>query len=82
MSGADKCSCREAFERLDDYLDRELTAEEVAKVEAHLCACVKCAEAYRFDGKMLECVKKKIEKIALPQELLDRVRAALAECED
>ena len=77
MSGPDKCSCREAFEKLDDYLFRELTPEEIARLEQHLCECIHCANAYKFEGKMLECVKKKIEQIALPADLRDRVRAAL-----
>ena len=76
-----ECSCREAFERLDDFLDRELTVEEIARVEAHLCECVECAEAYKFEGRALECVRAKVGKMKLPQDLHDRVIAALDECE-
>jgi anti-sigma factor (TIGR02949 family) len=76
-----ECSCREAFEKLEDFLDRELTTEELSRVEAHLCACVECAEAYRFEGRVLECVKAKVGKMKLPKDLHDRVIAALDECE-
>lgn len=78
MSG---CSCREAFQKLDDFLCRELTAEEIASVEEHLCKCVECAEAYQFEGKMLLCIKKKVEMIALPADLMERVKKALDGCE-
>jgi anti-sigma factor (TIGR02949 family) len=80
VSGPDKCSCKEAFEKLDDYLFRELTPEEIKRLELHLCECIHCANAYKFEGKMLACVKKKIEQIALPADLKERVRAALDEC--
>jgi anti-sigma factor (TIGR02949 family) len=77
MNPPDKCSCQEAFEKLDDYLHRELTPEDIARLEGHLCECIECAEEFRFEGRMLECVKRKIEMIALPQDLAERVRAAL-----
>ena len=81
MSAPDKCSCKEAFERLDAFLLRDLTPEEVKRVDAHLCECIECAEAFKLEEKVLECVKRKVSQIALPQDLLDRVKAALDECE-
>ena len=82
MNSPDKCSCQEAFEKLDDYLCRELTPEDIQRLQDHLLECIHCAEAYKFEGKMLECVKRKIEMIALPPDLAERVRAALDQCED
>ena len=32
----DRMSCEEAFRRLDDYLDRELSPDEMRQVEEHL----------------------------------------------
>lgn len=81
MSKPDKCSCQEAFEKLDDYLCRELTPDDLKRLEQHLCECIHCAEAYKFEGKMLDCVKKKIEQISLPCDLAERVRAALDKCD-
>ncbi len=82
MKTPDKCSCQEAFAKLDDYLCRELTPEDIARLEQHLCECIHCANAYKFEGKMHECIKKKVEQIALPKDLAERVRAALDKCED
>ena len=76
-----ECSCREAFAKLDDFLSRELTPEEIAMVEAHLCKCVECAEHFQFEGRMLICIKRKIEMIAMPPELAERVKKALDSCE-
>ena len=76
-----ECSCREAFLKLDDYLCRELTAAEIAEVEQHLCKCLECAEAYKFEGTMLLCIKKKVTMIALPADLMERVKKALDSCE-
>ena len=43
MSGAPRnIDCREAVERLYEYLDRELTPEVRAEVEQHLTACAGC----------------------------------------
>lgn len=81
MSEHEKCSCQEAFENLDDFLCRELTPEEIERVEAHLCECIECAEFYKFEGRMLECVKKKVAKISLPPELAQRIQSALDACE-
>jgi anti-sigma factor (TIGR02949 family) len=77
MSENTPCSCKEAFEKLDDYLCRELTADDIARLEGHLCECIECAEWYQFEGRMLECVRKKIEMISLPADLAERVKAAL-----
>ncbi|MBE2248658.1 MAG: zf-HC2 domain-containing protein [Myxococcus sp.] len=40
--------CSEVLERLSDYLDAELAAEERVKVEAHLAGCDACT---RFGGE-------------------------------
>jgi anti-sigma factor (TIGR02949 family) len=80
VSDPGKCSCQEAFEKLDDFLCRELTPEDIKRLEAHLCECIHCANAYKLEGKLHECIKKKVEQIALPCDLAERVRAALDAC--
>jgi len=81
VSEHDKCSCDEAVELLGDFLCKELTPEERERVEAHLCECIECADFYQFEGKMLECVKRKVTETQLPKELVDKVLKALDECE-
>jgi anti-sigma factor (TIGR02949 family) len=73
----DPYNCEETFRRFDDYLDRELTAEEAALVEEHLEHCEMCARELDFEASVLRQVRAKIERIAIPAGLLSRVRGAL-----
>jgi anti-sigma factor (TIGR02949 family) len=75
---ADSCyDCREAFSRLDDFLDRELTADEMARVRVHLETCEECAHHFAFEEGMLRCLRSKLGRIDVPADLLARVREAL-----
>ena len=47
MSDCDKCE-----ELLQGYLDRELSAEEVAVAEMHLEGCDYCRRRYRFEASL------------------------------
>jgi anti-sigma factor (TIGR02949 family) len=75
----DRYSCEEMFRRLDDYLDRELSAEETRVVEAHLEICALCATEYAFEAGMLREVKKKLRRIEVPASLRDKVGRAIRE---
>lgn len=70
-------TCIEVFNRLDDYLDRNLSAEEVALVARHLDDCVACAGEYRFEATMLECLKASLRRIDVPTHLLSSVMLRL-----
>lgn len=50
--------CRECFEKLQDFLDRELNAEEALLVEAHLRECGCCADEYRFEESVLRRIRE------------------------
>lgn len=75
----DRWTCAELFERLDDYLDRELSPEETEKVEEHLRLCEHCAEVFGFEESILAEVKAKIRRIQAPEGLMERIRAKLRE---
>jgi anti-sigma factor (TIGR02949 family) len=78
METPEAFTCREVFARLDDYLDRELTAEEMAMVSAHLETCAECAGEYRFERGVLEDVRGKLRRLAVPGDLLSRITARIA----
>ncbi len=78
MRNVDRFTCEEVFQRLDDYLDRELSAEEMDMVRAHFDDCVMCASEHRFERHLLDGVKEKVRRIAAPRDLLARVQAAIA----
>ncbi|HEV8357983.1 MAG TPA: zf-HC2 domain-containing protein [Gemmatimonadales bacterium] len=77
MADLDRFTCEEVFRRLDDYLDRELSTEEMRLVREHIATCAACAAEHRFEQRVLEDVKDKLRRIAMPAGLLDKVHAAI-----
>jgi len=77
METPSELKCREVFERLDDFVDRELTPAEAARVEAHLAVCANCATRYGFEASVLEGLKQRLRRITAPPELLRRILGAI-----
>ncbi len=78
MHPPDRFTCEEVFARLDDYLDRELTAEEMRLVREHLATCAACASEHRFESGVLEGVRDKLRRLAVPPDLMARITARIA----
>ncbi len=74
----DRFTCEEVFARLDDYLDRELTAEELQLVRKHLETCAACAAEYRFESGVLQDVRAKLQRLSVPEGLMARIAARIA----
>lgn len=70
-------TCEEAFRRLDDFLDRELSAAEMALVQQHLDICAGCAREFAFERSVLNGVRAKLRQIDVPPELQARIAALL-----
>ncbi len=81
MKPVDRYDCAEAFRRLDDYLDRELTPEEMAMVREHLLECEVCAMEFKFERGVLDGVREKLRRISAPDDLRTRVLAAIRRAE-
>lgn len=77
MDRLDRYTCEEALRRLEDFLDRELTAEEMERVQGHLNTCAACTSQYQFERDLLDGLRQKIRRIALPDELRDRISRRL-----
>ena len=77
MTHLNRYTCEEAFRRLDDYLDRELSAEEMTLVHEHLDICAGCAREFTFESSVLRGVREKLRQIDLPDSLQARILAAL-----
>jgi anti-sigma factor (TIGR02949 family) len=73
MTPIDPLSCKQAFERLDDYLDRELEPDELAAVGRHLERCAVCAAEFRFEQSLLRQVRGKLQRIEMPPGLHARL---------
>jgi len=67
--GLDIYGCKEALDRIDDYVDRELGEEETKKVRQHLRLCHECARKFAFEQHFVDGVRKKIDSAVLPEDL-------------
>ncbi len=81
MTRPDRLSCEELFRRLDDYLDRELTPDEMEMVREHLETCAVCASEYAFESSVLKNVREKLRRIAAPPGLMAKISRRIAEAE-
>lgn len=72
-------SCSQVLDRLSDYLDGDLGADERDRLEQHLRGCDGCA---RFGGEFSEVVgllrSQLVRARRLPDGFGDRLRRALA----
>ncbi|HKP28460.1 MAG TPA: zf-HC2 domain-containing protein [Gemmatimonadales bacterium] len=70
-------NCKDCVDRLGDFVDRELSTEEVAAVERHLEECFGCAREFRFEGAVLESIKVTLRRVQAPASLLEKIRRSL-----
>ena len=75
----DRYTCDEVFQRINDFLDRELSGDEMALVRQHLETCAICASEYDFEASVLQDLKAKLRRIDLPQSVIDKVRGVLSD---
>lgn len=71
--------CEETAKRLADYLDRELSDEEILLVEAHIAICAICAQEYRFEAAVLKTLKDRANAAPIPRALRDAVLSIIDE---
>jgi len=69
--------CEETYRKMQDYLDRELSMEEMYLVREHLDKCGICAEEYRFEESVLRRVGRLLQDTYVPDDLFERVSAFL-----
>jgi len=77
MTRPTSLNCQQCFDRLGDFLDRELTEEEAALVAMHLDHCVVCAREFHFEGAVVDSLKAKLRRVQAPATLMDRIRGLL-----
>lgn len=73
-SGAQMIDCHEAERRLHRYVDRELSAVEMAEVQQHLDACENCRARFRFEAGLRRLVRNAAQKEPTPHGLRERIR--------
>ena len=77
MTAPSRLTCEQVFARLDDYVDRELSAEEMAMVREHLDTCAVCAAEHRFEAAFIRGVKERLVRIDVPTGLAVRIAERL-----
>jgi anti-sigma factor (TIGR02949 family) len=70
-------TCDEVLGRLDEYLDRNLSTEEVRRVDQHLDECLSCLQKYRFEKSLLDGIRSRLRRITLPPQLLASLKLRL-----
>jgi mycothiol system anti-sigma-R factor len=69
--------CEECADKLDRYVDRELTNTEALEVQLHLEGCGECMENYEFQAHLKRMVKHSCECDTAPTTLRDKLRQIL-----
>jgi anti-sigma factor (TIGR02949 family) len=75
VNALNRYTCEEAFRRLDDYLDRELSVAEMELIHEHLSICEACAREFEFERSVLDRVGTKLRQFPLPEGLQARVQS-------
>lgn len=70
-------TCEQVFARLDDYVDRELSPEEMRMIQEHLEACAVCAGEHHFEATVIAEVRERLQRIDMPPTLAVRIAAQL-----
>ena len=52
-------SCEQAYREVYQFLDRELSDEELAAVRQHLDNCPPCAHLFQFEGTIVRYVRER-----------------------
>jgi len=69
-------TCKEAIEKLAEYLDGELTPETGRRLEVHLEVCAPC-RAYLATYRKTKELTAKVNRVEMPADLKRRLRALL-----
>lgn len=65
-------NCSEVVTRLDQYVDRELSAAEVEEIQRHLEACPPCLQLFHLEADVRRLVRRACCESA-PESLRARI---------
>ena len=68
-------NCYETLARLQTFIDRELTEDEVGTVRGHLDRCPPCQQVFRFEEHLRRLVKVRCLNEVCPTSLRDQILA-------
>ncbi len=70
-------NCKDCQDKLDQFVDRELSDEELVEVRRHLEECPPCEDLYRLQVNMRRVVKVCCDQGVAPEHLRSRLRQIL-----
>ena len=62
-------TCLEAIGLLNDYLSRELDAEEEQRLRKHLRFCEECAQHFGFERWLRDMIREQATRQSAPERL-------------
>lgn len=71
-------NCGDCVQKLDRFVDRELTDQEVAEVQRHLEDCPPCEDRFRLEAEMKRLVRNCCSHDRAPEGLRDKLREILS----
>jgi mycothiol system anti-sigma-R factor len=69
-------ACQEALDELEQFLDGELPAGEIGRIEQHLADCHPCTDRASFEEQLRALVRRGCADSA-PPDLVERIRLGL-----
>jgi mycothiol system anti-sigma-R factor len=66
-------NCRQALDRVYEFLDKELTPEVEREVREHLEACKPCGQHYDFEQAFLTFLQARCRSRSAPPDLKRRI---------
>lgn len=70
-------TCEECMQRLDEFVDRELTDAEIREVKLHLEFCGPCEERFQFQSDFKRLVRVCCEQDKAPASLREKLHKIL-----
>ena len=71
-------NCKDCSEKLDRYVDRELSGTEVLELQLHLEGCPDCADHYEFQASLKRLVKHACDCDTAPPAFREKLRQILS----
>jgi mycothiol system anti-sigma-R factor len=71
-------NCRDCARALNQFLDRELSDDDVVQVRSHLEACGSCLHQYQFEESVRRLVRVRCQEQGAPESLKVRITLSWA----
>ena len=71
-------NCPDCQDKLDRYLDRELTNTEALEIQLHLEGCPDCNDQYEFQVQLKRLVKHSCDSDSAPAGFREKLRQILS----